>query len=150
MTNSGKLRLSLSAALCLIAGCIPLPPPGGGGGGYPSEPQQSGWEQGPAPTSRERSRETDDNDYASTGGSGNSNWWLCTATGSLGTAYGDGPWDYSTELAHGNGPTRDDAYLQAVEDCNSMMSMSISLAISNGQKYDGGSCSVTDCIGPGR
>jgi hypothetical protein len=63
----------------------------------------------------------------------------------MGTAYGDGPWEYSTERAYGNGKTRDDAYYKAYSDCNSLMSMAATLAMSAGQKRDGGTCTVTEC-----
>jgi hypothetical protein len=49
---------------------------------------------------------------------------------------------YSTETAYGGGPTRDDAYLKALEDCNALMSMASSLAISSGQRREGGTCSA--------
>lgn len=83
------------------------------------------------------------------GSSGSSSWWLCTAEGSIGTAYGDEAFSYSTETAHGSAATRDEAYLKALEDCNTLMGMASSLAISAGQKRDVGSCSIVNCIGPG-
>jgi hypothetical protein len=150
MTTYDRLRYSLyAAAICLMVGCIPPP------GAYPSEPPPPGWEQGPEDTSSYREEDGQDGQDGQDrqdrqASSGNSNWWLCTAEGSMGTAYGDGPWSYSTERAHGNGPTRDDAYIQALDDCNSMMSMASSLAISSGAKRDGGSCTVSECIGPGQ
>lgn len=136
MTTYSKLRLSLSAALCLIAACIPPP------GGYSSQPQQSGWEQGPTATSSEGE------EYGSSGG-GDSSGWLCTAEGRLGTSY-DGSWSYSTEQGQGGGPTRDDAHLHALENCNSLLNLSVTLATSEDKQLDIGTCEVTNCIGPGR
>jgi Putative metallopeptidase len=105
--------------------------------GYEDDPSGSG--DAPAPTS-----------HGSSSDRGNTSWWLCTAEGSIGTAYGDEPFSYSTETAYGGGPTRDQAYRKALEDCNALISMASSLAISWGQRRDGGTCSVVSCIGPGR
>lgn len=116
---------------------------------------QPGWQQRPAAPARG----SEDDGYEDASGSGdgpappshgNSSWWLCTAEGSIGTAYGDEPFSYSTETAYGGGPTRDHAYRKALEDCNALISLASSLAISWGQRRDGGTCSVVNCIGPGR
>jgi hypothetical protein len=105
---------------------------------YDDDYDASGSEDAPAPTSR-----------GSASTRGNSNWWLCKAEGSLGTAYGDEDFSYSTQTGYGNGPTRDDAYLKALGDCNALMSTAMSLANLSGQRQDGGTCSVVNCIGPG-
>lgn len=108
-------------------------------GGYGADDgdagQRSGSSGAPAPTR--------------SGSSGSSSWWLCTAEGSIGTAYGDEAFSYSTETAHGSAATRDEAYLKALDDCNALMGMASSLAIAAGQKRDVGSCSIVNCIGPG-
>ena len=158
------------AVVCLIVSCIPpagtYPPQQQ----YSQEQQQDEWQQEPAAPpiayedegdpaadfsgsgrkpDRARGKRPDarnSNTRNGTARSGGSTWFLCTAQGSMGTAYGDGPWSYSTETAYGGGPTRDVASLKALEDCNAMMSMSASLAISSGQKRDGGTCDVVDCI----
>ena len=87
--------------------------------------------------------------YDQIGFQGNAKWWVCTAEGSLGTAYGDGPWSYSNEQANRNGPTRDEAAMKALEDCNAKMSFSSNRAIAAGQKREGGRCTISDCVGPG-
>jgi hypothetical protein len=69
----------------------------------------------------------------------------CTAQGTLGTAYGDRPWQYSTETASGSGPTKAAAGFKALEDCTAMMSRAAALAMSSGQRRDGGTCEVVDC-----
>lgn len=63
----------------------------------------------------------------------------------MGTAYGDGPWEYSIERASGNGNTRADAYDKAYSDCKSLMRTAASLAMSAGQQRDGGTCSIIEC-----
>jgi len=131
MTNYTRLRLSLFAAVCLIAGCIPPP------GAYPQEPPQSSYPE-------ERGYEGEGE------AGGNLNLWLCKAAGSVGTAYGDEPWTYSTETGYGDAPTHDDAYLQALENCNALVSTSASLAEASGVARIGGTCSVVECTGPGQ
>ena len=68
----------------------------------------------------------------------------------MGTAFEDEPWDYSTETAYGSAATRDEASFKALDDCNSLMSMASTLAISAGKKRSGGTCSIVNCIGPGQ
>jgi hypothetical protein len=63
----------------------------------------------------------------------------------MGTAYGDEPFEYSTERAYGTGATRDDAYYKAYSDCTSLMTMAATLAMSAGKKRDGGTCTVAEC-----
>ncbi len=119
-------------------------------------PAQGGWqERRPAPAgdygAGDHDGGYDDGGYGGGyNGSGRSGGWLCTAEGSIGTAYGDDPFEYSTETAHGSGATRDAAALKALEDCNSLMSLASSLAVSAGKKRDLGDCSLVHCIGPGR
>ena len=135
MTNPRCYRY---AVVWLLVGCIPPSGP------YPSQPSQTGWQQQPAASPNDYEEDGDDS------GNGNSNWWLCTAEGSIGTASGDGPWSYSTETGQGDGPTRDAAYLNALENCNALITTALSLATAAGEAREGGTCSVTDCIGPRR
>lgn len=76
---------------------------------------------------------------------GNSNWWLCTAEASLGTSQGSGPPTYRTQSALGNGPTRDDASLNAFKDCNSLVGFYKSLAWGSGETVEGGTCTIVNC-----
>jgi hypothetical protein len=145
----------------LIAGCIP--PPGafspqsgwqgssqaGGQSEYDDEGDYGGGYDGDEYGGDPSGRSAGSRGSRGSGGSDGSNWWLCTAEASLGTAYGDGPMSYSTERAYGNGPTRDEAYLNALRDCQAMVSMSTSLADSSGQRQEGGTCEISSCMGPG-
>jgi hypothetical protein len=87
--------------------------------------------------------------YTSRNNSGNSGgqlWWMCTATASFGSAYGDGPMEYSSIKQYGNGPTKEKAYLMALENCHAAVSMDTSLANASGKRQDGGTCTVVDCF----
>jgi hypothetical protein len=127
--------------------------------------QRSGYGNDPAPASGgpsgypDDSRDSDDSDdsddshdsgYPRSSGtsrsSGNSSWWMCTAEGSLGTASENGPMDYRTQTAYGNGPTRDEAGIKALKDCNALMGFYKNLAWTSGQQTDGGTCSIANCI----
>ncbi|HSR97027.1 MAG TPA: DUF4344 domain-containing metallopeptidase [Kofleriaceae bacterium] len=118
--------------------------------------QRSGYGNDPAPTSRGSSGYSDDSDDSddsgysddsgNSGNSGNSGWWMCTAEGSLGTANGNGPMDYRTQTAYGDGPTRDEAGNKALKDCGAMMGFYKNLAWTSGQRTEGGSCSIANCI----
>jgi hypothetical protein len=78
-------------------------------------------------------------------GASNANWWLCTAEASLGTSQGSGPVSYRTQSALGNGPTRDDASLAALKDCNSLVGFYKSLAWGSGETVEGGTCTIVNC-----
>lgn len=83
----------------------------------------------------------------SSGGGGTSSGWLCTAEGTMRSASEDGQWSYSTERGYGDGPTRDRAYLKALENCYSLLKLAASLGSVSGEIRDAGTCKVVDCIG---
>lgn len=124
-----KLGCSLVAVLCLISGCIPPP------GAYQPAPSSGGQE--PA-------------EYGEYRSSGEEHTWLCSAKGRIGTASEDGSWSYSVEQAVGTGTNRDDAYMKALEECNSQINFSSSIASANDQRTDIEDCEVDDCTGPGQ
>jgi hypothetical protein len=71
---------------------------------------------------------------------------MCTAEGSLGTAAGSGPMHYRSQTAYGDGPTRDEAGLKALKDCNAMVGFYKNLAWTSGERTEGGTCSIANCI----
>ncbi len=75
--------------------------------------------------------------------------WMCTAQVSVGTRLGNGPWHYSTTSSTGTGNTRDEAGLEAHENCGAMLTTRLSLAESEGEVVNAGTCTVSQCVPPG-
>lgn len=75
--------------------------------------------------------------------------WTCWAEGRTGVAYGNGPYTYGSKSTPANGRTRDEAALQALRDCNALVSLDQNLNNLSGATTDNGACRVTRCIPPG-
>jgi hypothetical protein len=75
--------------------------------------------------------------------------WMCRAVASVGTSRENGPWDHAGVDMLGSGNTRDEAYLQALRDCNAMSSTKKNQGWLSGAAVSGGDCTVTQCQPPG-
>jgi hypothetical protein len=75
--------------------------------------------------------------------------WMCWAEASIGTALGNGPYNYSTKTGVGSGNTRAEAGNEAVKTCNAFLGFDENLAWSGGQAVHAGSCEISRCLPPG-
>jgi hypothetical protein len=131
------------ALVCLLVGCVPP------NGAYQSPGYQStGYgSQGYEPQGYEAQgyESSGQSGYEGSSPRGNTTW-QCTAEGEVSTASDDGPWRNSTERGLGDGPTRDDAYLNAMKNCYALLKTTAALAR---DATSTGDCKVVDCTGPG-
>lgn len=75
--------------------------------------------------------------------------WTCWADGSTGASYDNGPYTYRNKSTPADGRTRDEAALQALRDCNALLSADANLKDLSGAETETAGCHVTRCIPPG-